>query len=246
MTIDRLRAFDAVVFDMDGVLLDSEPLHLAALNRVIGCEGHRYSDEQSRRFVGSSLVDTWTAVHRELGLRESLDHYYQSYDKEVLYGLRAGPLDPLPGVQDLIDALRQAGRPLGLATQSPSAWVRATLAGLALSGSFAVVVTGDAVTKGKPDPEVYLRACALLDADPACSLAIEDSIPGARAGRAAGMTVVGVRNRHAGPALEREADVMVDRLDALLASDFTWPPHAHPSPLLAHNDGSYSRYGGAS
>src|SRR4051812_25315906 len=119
MTLDRLREFDAVVFDMDGVLLDSEPLHLAALNRVIVSEGHSpLSDEENLRFVGTSLQFTWTELQRLLGLRESLEHYYSTYDSTVLDVLREGPLEPFPGVREFIAALQQVGQRIGLATQS--------------------------------------------------------------------------------------------------------------------------------
>ena len=224
MTLDRLRAFDAVVFDMDGVLLDSEPLHLLAMNRVIATEGHpAFSDEQNHRFVGNSLEATWTEVHRLLGLRHSLEHYYQVYDAEVLRALRQEALVPLDGVHELLAELRNLGQRVGLATQSHRGWVDATLQGLGLASSFASIASGEMVQRGKPAPDLYLLVCALLGADPRRSLAIEDSLPGVRAARAAGMTVVGVRNVYAGDRLEGEADLIVDRLDALLAPTTLWP-----------------------
>lgn len=216
VSLEALGALDAVVFDMDGVLLDSEPLHLAALNRVIGEEGHSYDHEQNRRFVGASLADTWTTVHAELSLAWPLEHYYRRYDDEVLQVLRTETLRPLPGVSELLEALMGLESKIGLATQSHRLWVEATLAGLSLNGVFAAVVTGDSVARGKPYPDLYLRACELLGADPRQSLAIEDSLPGARSARAAGMRVVGVRNQYAGAALECESDVLVDRVDELL------------------------------
>ncbi len=224
MTLERLRRLDAIVFDMDGVLLDSEPLHLAALNRVIATEGHALTEAQNLQFVGLSLADTWTTLIRELQLCHDIEHYYRCYDAEVLGVLGAGPLEPLPGVRELIAALRGVGMRLGLATQSKQSWVQATLGGLGLHDAFDVIISGEMVARGKPEPDLYLLACEWLGAEPARSLALEDSVPGARAARAAGMAVVGVRNAYHGEALEREADLVVDRVDQLLDPATVWPP----------------------
>jgi HAD superfamily hydrolase (TIGR01509 family) len=231
LTLERLQELDAIVFDMDGVLLDSEPLHQVALGRVIADEGHEFTEEEHGRFVGMSQTDTWIEVDRMRGLREPLEHYHRRYDQEVLAVLTQEPLEPFPGVVELLSALRESGHRLGLATQSHRSWVEATLGGLGMRESFDAIVSGDMVKHGKPHPELYLRACGLLGADPARSLAIEDSLPGARAARAAGMIVVGVRNLYAGDALEREADVLVDRLDELLDPETGWPSGARDSTL---------------
>jgi HAD superfamily hydrolase (TIGR01509 family) len=231
LTLERLQALDAVVFDMDGVLLDSEPLHQIALSRVIADEGHEFTDEEHGRFVGMSQTDTWIEVDRMRGLREPFEHYHRRYDEEVLSVLTQERLEPFPGVVELLSALRESGHRLGLATQSHRSWVEATLGGLGMRESFDAIVSGDMVQHGKPHPELYLRACELLGADPSRSLAIEDSLPGARAARAAGMIVVGVRNPYAGDALEREADVLVDRLDELLDPRIGWPTEARDSTL---------------
>jgi len=231
VTLERLQALDAIVFDMDGVLLDSEPLHQIALDRVIADEGHEFTQEEHGRFVGMSQADTWAEVDRMRGLREPLEYYHQRYDQEVLAVLTQGPLEPFPGVMELLSVVRGSGHRLGLATQSHRSWVEATLGGLGMRESFDVIVSGDMVQHGKPHPELYLRACELLGADPTHSLAIEDSLPGARAARAAGMMVVGVRNPYAGEALEREADLLVDRLDDLLDPDTDWPSRPRDSTL---------------
>jgi HAD superfamily hydrolase (TIGR01509 family) len=198
---------------------------------VIADEGHTFSEEEHSRFVGMSQSDTWLLVDRMRGLREPLDHYQRRYDQEVLAVLTQEKLTPFPGVMELLDELRSGGQRLGLATQSSRSWVEATLGGLGLRETFDVIVSGDMVQHGKPHPELYLRACELLGAAPRQSLAIEDSLPGARAARAAEMIVVGVRNAYAGDALAQEVDVLVDRLDDLLESSTGWPFEPRHSTL---------------
>ena len=223
MTVDRLRAFDAVVFDMDGVLLDSEPLHLAAINRVLSEEGHSLSHEDNLRFIGATVEFTWGELARMYSLRDAPERYRALYDDAVVSVLREAPLEPFPGVLHFIQAAREAGKPVGLATQSRPSWVAATLEGLGLLETFDAVVTADTVARGKPAPDLYLRACELLGAEPTRSLAIEDSLPGARSARSAGMTVIGIKNVYAGDALHAETDIVVERLDELLAPDAPWP-----------------------
>src|SRR4051794_10747912 len=223
MTLDRLRAFNAVVFDMDGVILDSEPLHLAAMNRVLSEEGHSVTHEQNLQFVGATVEGTWTELTRMFALREAAEHYHGRFTNAILAVLGETPLEPFPGVLDFLDAVKRAERPLALATQSRPAWVSATLEGLGMADVFPVIVTRDEVAHGKPAPDIYLRACELLSADPAAALALEDSLLGARSARTAGMTVVGIRNVYAGAALADEADLVVDRLDELLDPAGPWP-----------------------
>jgi beta-phosphoglucomutase-like phosphatase (HAD superfamily) len=125
-------------------------------------------------------------------------------------------------------ALRSLGKPIGLATQSHRSWVEATLKGLAMATAFDAVVTRESVNRGKPAPDLYLRACALLGADPRHALALEDSLPGIRSARAAGMTVVGVRSAYSDEQLEVDAHLVVDGLEALLNPSLPWPeepPH---------------------
>jgi HAD superfamily hydrolase (TIGR01509 family) len=228
MTAERLAAFQAVVFDMDGVLLDSEPLHHRALNRVLAAEGHRIEAEAYRRFIGTDAEYTWSTLIRDLGLPQTRERYERSYDDAIVQVLREGPLQPLPGVREVMSLLHRLRKPIGLATQSHRSWVEATLDGLAMATAFHAVVTRESVNRGKPAPDLYLRACALLGADPRHALALEDSLPGIRSARAAGMTVVGVRSAYSDDQLEVDAHLVVDGLEALLNPSLPWPeepPH---------------------
>src|SRR5581483_1045593 len=157
----------------------------------------------------------WAELTRKLRLREPPTTYARRYDAAIVQVLRERPLTPLPGVGALISYLEERQIPIGLATQSHAAWVRATLAGLEMTETFDAVVTAEMVARGKPDPELYLRACALLGVEPRRALALEDSLPGVRAARAAEMTVLAVRTPYMDAALELEADGVLARVHEL-------------------------------
>lgn len=207
---------DAVVFDLDGVLLDSEPLHQRALTSVLAPRGHLLTDEEYVALVGLSQGETWAWLSARFRLEGDLAEYRDAYHAAVLRLLQS-PLRPEPGACELVERLRRSGWKLGLASSSPSAWVEASLAGLGLNRAFEVAVTGDQVSRGKPDPEIFLTAAARLGVVPGRTVAIEDSLHGVEAARRAGMTVVAVRTRYTtGKPLP--AHYVVDSLLQLLPS----------------------------
>jgi HAD superfamily hydrolase (TIGR01509 family) len=183
---------DAVIFDMDGVLLDSEPLHLDAINSVLATEGQHLSHEQNEAYLGTTLLHTWRDMHARFGLRRDLEHYLAIYDAEVLRRLRQ-PLRPNPGVPELIALLRARDLRMAVASSSQRTWIDATLASLGLADALGIVVSGDAVAHGKPAPDIFLRAAELVGVAPDRCLAIEDAPNGVLAAQRAGMRVVAVR-----------------------------------------------------
>jgi HAD superfamily hydrolase (TIGR01509 family) len=192
VTRPAFPGIQAVIFDMDGVLVDTEPRHFAALNAVLAAEGYRLDPEDNRLFLGLTLERTWDLVVERFGLIGSRRDYHDHYDRAVLAELEQ-PLDPAPGVRQLLKATRAAGLALALASSSRRAWVTATLRSLGLAGCFPVTVAGDEVTVGKPDPEIFLTAARRLGIRPEHCLVIEDSPAGIEAARRAGMRVIAVR-----------------------------------------------------
>ncbi len=205
---------DALIFDMDGVLIDSEPLHQRALVSVLSARGHHLGDEEYDALVGISQEKTWAWLSSRFGLRGDLSGYRAAYEAAVLQLLH-GRLKPEPGAVELVGGLLRVGWRLALASSSPARWVEATLAGLGLEKAFEVVVSGDRIARGKPDPEIFLTAARLLGVSPARALVIEDSLPGLEAASRAGMAVIAVRTRYTrGRPLP--ADYVVDSLAQLL------------------------------
>jgi len=186
----------AVLWDFDGTLADTEPLWIAAEFAIIEGElGKPWSMEHAEQLVGSDLIDSATYMLNTIG-RHDLEPAWmvQQMLTRVVRGIEsADELPWRPGALDLLAALRAAGIPCALVSASYRVLLDAVLERLP-AGSFAVSVGGDEVTKVKPHPEPYEKACALLGVDARSCVVLEDSATGARAGNAAGAVVVGIPN----------------------------------------------------
>ena len=185
------QPIEAVIFDMDGVLADSEPLYHLSLNQVLQAHGHSLTDEDNRIILGTTVEFTWQTLKDRFRLDGDLQDWIGVYDEVLLKNLREN-IEPSPGLYSLLDTLDDRGLPFGLASSSQGNWVDVILTILKVKGRFKVVMSGDMVTDGKPHPEIYLTAASKLGVDPSRCLVFEDSPHGIQAGKAAGMTVVAV------------------------------------------------------
>jgi HAD superfamily hydrolase (TIGR01509 family) len=210
-----LTRYAGVVFDMDGVLLDSEPLHYGVAARVLAAEGYTLDDELYRTFTGRTAEAMWEDLHLRFSLPKPREAYLDAYDVGVLAAL-AEPLTPAPGARELVHRLVERGMPIALASSSQRVWIQATLRGLGLDGVFPVIVSGQDVVRGKPAPDIYLLAAAGLGQPPERCVAIEDAPAGVASARAAGMDVVAVRTHLQEGYPFAEATVVVDSLEELL------------------------------
>jgi HAD superfamily hydrolase (TIGR01509 family) len=195
-----LRPIDAVVFDMDGVLLDSEPIWRGVEREIFAGLGIHVTDDDLRETMGVRIADVVERWHRrhpwaEPSRAEVADAVVEGVARRIE---DAGTLHP--GVRDAIERLAGAGVRLALASSSPMRLIRAVLAMGELDGRFEVVVTAEDEERGKPDPAVYLSAARALGIAPERCLAIEDSINGVRAAKAAGMVCIAI------PAPDNDAD----------------------------------------
>ena len=217
---DPGRRFAAVIFDMDGVLLDSEPLHHTVLNGVLGdTDGYTVPDVEYADFIGTTTERMFATLIRRHGLRLTAPDYIDRYDAAILQALRQ-PLDPLPGVVALLDRLATRGVPLAVASSSKRAWVDTTVRSLGLSEYFAVLISGDDVSHGKPDPAIYALSATRLEVPAARCLAIEDAPHGVASARAAGMTVLGVRTPYTEHLVLEGVWRTVDSLEDVDPNDF--------------------------
>lgn len=203
--------FAAVIFDLDGVLWDGEPVHQQALNVVLAPYGHVLSDEEYSAIIGTSVVATWVWLRDRFGLTCEPYAFWRDYDAAVLR-LLEGRIEPLSGVRPLVEQLRQRNVPMAVASSSLRPWVDATLRGLGLEAAFDAVVTATEVTNSKPAPDLYTAAAERISVSPDLCIAVEDALPGIMAARAAGMFAVQVRSASTAPPPLDEADLVIDSL----------------------------------
>ncbi len=191
---------DAIIFDLDGVLLDSEQHRNEAKVARVREAGGTWRDEAPEVMMGMSSPE-WSAYLRD-GLR--VPRELEAINREVVRRMEDGYRDELPLLPGAGDAVRAlaASWPLGLASSSNRELIDLFLELADVGREFLVTVSSEEVDRGKPAPDVYLRAAEKLGVDPARAIAIEDSSNGIRAGAAAGMPVIAVPNPHYPPAAD--------------------------------------------
>ena len=180
----------AVLWDMDGTLVDTEANWMAAETALVESFGGTWSHEQGLQLVGSGLEESaliFQAAGVRLGVRDIVDHLTD----DVMRQLAATGVPFRPGARELLAQLRESGVKTALVTMSLGRMARAVV-DLIDFEAFDVVVAGDAATRPKPFPDAYLQACTQLGVSPADAVAIEDSPTGVRAAVASGASVIGV------------------------------------------------------
>jgi HAD superfamily hydrolase (TIGR01509 family) len=189
---DRLGTpIAAVVFDMDGVLIDSEPIHFAAIYALLADHGVTAPSEQEEAFFGHTALEVFRILRAHYDLVPDETALASDWIARVVE-LLSQPLVPMPGLPGVLGELRDRGLRLALASGSAPPIVAATLHGLGLGQAFEVVVSADEVAKGKPAPDIFLETARRLGVRPEACLVIEDSLNGVNAAVAAGMACVAV------------------------------------------------------
>jgi len=177
---------------MDGVIVDSEPLHERVNAEYAAILGATYDARLAGDMMGRRVRDLTDALALEVGLPP--EEVFAGREA-VFWRLLDEGLEPMPGLHAAIDKLAGAGRSLAVASSGTRAYVEHVLGRLGVRGAFSVVVSGEDVVHGKPDPEIYLLAAERLAADPAGCVAVEDATHGIASARAAGMRTVAVRHK---------------------------------------------------
>jgi HAD superfamily hydrolase (TIGR01509 family) len=182
----------AVIFDNDGLLLDTEDAWTRAEETLFARRGRVFTLEHKRSLIGSAGADAAKKLEAMLDLAGDGERLMDELQELVMQEALAG-VEPRPGSLDLVERLRGAGVPIAVASNSRREFVERTLgsAGL-LDGRFRAVVSAEDVAHPKPAPDIYLEACRRLAAEPSRCAALEDSTTGVAAAVAAGMYVIGV------------------------------------------------------
>ena len=203
----------AVIWDMDGVIADTAPLHFAAWQEVFGKRGRDFTPEEFRHGFG---LRNDAIIARFLGdgiAPEERDAI--SSEKERGFRRRLGSkIKPLPGVVELMRSLAGRGFKMSLASSAPRENIQLLVKALGIGGFLQVVVSGDEVSQGKPSPDTFLMAAEKLGVGPEGCIVIEDAVAGVEAAKRAGMKCLAVTNTHPKEGLAA-ADLVVDTLSGI-------------------------------
>jgi HAD superfamily hydrolase (TIGR01509 family) len=211
-----------VLFDCDGLLLDTETCWTRAETALFARYGRSFGHGEKQALIGSSLAAAGRVLARLLDQPERAEALSAELFALVTEELAHGA-EPMPGAVALVSALR-GRRPIAVVSNTAKALLLATLARAGFADAFDLVIGGDEVADPKPAPDLYLRACALLDADPANAIALEDSPTGAASARAAGVYLIGV------PSMTSSA-LDADLLAPSLTHRDVWDALGVPSPF---------------
>ena len=217
MAQDRFP-YQAVIFDMDGVIVDTERFYFDQLDEMYTAAGMPVSHEELSRAVGASYKDfqknlaRWFAMG---GVELSIEEAEARYDEWA----KDHPADYAsllnPGVVETVAALKDRGVRVALASSSPMDNILHVLDVCGLSGAFELVTSGEQFHESKPNPEIYLHTLESLGLSAGDCCCVEDSIPGIAAGRAAGLTVIAKREERFGFSQDA-ADVIIDSIPDIL------------------------------
>ena len=206
---------EAVIFDLDGVLLDSEQVWDEAREQLAKERGGRWHENAQRDMMGMSSLEWSRYMHDVIGLPEPPEEISREV-VERMAKLYREHLPVVPGAREAVERLA-ARWPLGLASSSNRELIDLALELLGVKHRFKATVSSEEVTRGKPAPDVYLEAARRLGVDPTHAAAIEDSENGIRAAKASGMRVIAIPNQHFPPADDAltQADVLLRSLEEL-------------------------------
>ncbi|HLR90418.1 MAG TPA: HAD family hydrolase [Balneolaceae bacterium] len=206
-----MRTIDTVIFDMDGVIVDSEPIHSEVEQQMFKNEGVTLSPEEHQKFTGTASLEMWTEIVERFSLTTSPDELTRQNNESYLKALQSiSTLPAVKGVQQLIRNLHEKKYNLALASSSSRDQIDLIVNRLQLGSYFKVLVSGAELPRSKPDPMIFLETARQLGKAPSQCCVIEDSFHGVTAAKAAGMKCIGYRNPNSGNQDLSGADVIVD------------------------------------
>ncbi len=207
----------AVIWDMDGVIADSGPYHLAAWQEIFSKRGVKFTAEDFKHSFG---LRNDNIIRNTLGKEiTQAEVNATAGEKEETFRRIAGrKIKPLPGALELLRLIKKQGFSMAIASSAPVENIELVTGTLGIADCFQEVVTGHDVTEGKPNPRVFLLAAQRLGVEPANCLVIEDAVAGVTAAKRAGMYCLAVANNHSRQKLA-EADLIVDTLEAVTIDD---------------------------
>ncbi len=202
----------AVVFDMDGLMFNTEDLYDLAGQELLRRRGQNFTRELKLSMMGLPGPKAFSIMIDRCGLNDSVAHLQRETD-EIFQSLLPDKIEMMPGLETLLDVIDRGGLPRSVATSSHRNFADRALGHFDLKDGFQFILTSEDVTNGKPDPEVYLTSAQKLDVEPRSMLVFEDSVFGSQAAVAAGAFTVAVPTEYSRDQDYSHVHAVVDRLD---------------------------------
>ena len=199
-----------IIFDMDGVLIDSEPLHKKIEQQMLIELGVNLSHDEHIKFAGVGK-EFWNIIKKRFGYNRDVTAEWLHEEKRERYlkALSAKPIIPIEGVIEVVTEARKRNIPLAVASSSSSYLIHLVLKAIGIEKDISCVVSGEEVPNNKPSPDIFLRTAELMQIDPKACLVIEDSANGVQAAKDAGMYCVAFLNLNSGKQDLSKADHII-------------------------------------
>lgn len=210
----------AVIFDMDGVLVDSYDAHLESWLVMAEEQGQSFTKEHFNQVFGRTSFEIIAELWENCDF--SREEMIEMDDrKEVIFRkILQKNFPAMPGIKELVVALDEAGFQLAVGSSGPPENIEFVLNALGLKDRFDAIVTGKDVTRGKPDPEVFLTAAKKVGVDPSRCVVVEDAPPGIQAAHAGGIRCIGLASTGRTPEMLSEAEMVIESLESLTPDSF--------------------------
>ncbi len=205
----------AFIFDMDGVIIDSEPMHNATLAKVMKEYGIDTDEKYVYTLSGLNISAMFAKVKKDKGLSVPIDEIVDIYNHKILSYAQGNNLGAIGGINELLSDLKEHGIPTAVASSSPIEFIEANISNLGLNDYFQFLLSGNEVTNGKPAPDIYLAAAKRLNVLPQDCVVLEDSHNGVKAAKSAGMTCIGFQNPNSGIQDISMADMVIDNISQI-------------------------------
>jgi HAD superfamily hydrolase (TIGR01509 family) len=207
---------EAVIFDMDGVLVDTEPIHTEIEQRQFRMNGISLTDEEHRQFMGTTSENMWREIGRMKQLKVSVEELIEQNKAEsIQLFTEISEIPVMPGIFALLDKLKSKKYLLAVASSSVPEIIELILAKTGLKPYFKVIVSSQEAGKSKPEPDVFIMASRKLKIAPENCLVVEDSENGIWAAHSAGMSCVAYQSPGVDPKTQKAADAIFKNFDQL-------------------------------
>lgn len=199
----------AVIFDMDGVIIDSEPIHFEVDMQTMRDLGFDISSKELEKYVGTTNEYMFSDLKNKYNIKQSIKeiiNYKVELTKKKVIQSNLGPIE---GIKELLVDLKNKNIPTAIASSSPRSFIDVVVFKFNLQDYFKYIISGEEVVNGKPDPDIYIEAAKKLGLSPEDCTVIEDSRNGVLAAKAAGMKCIGFQNINSGNQDLSKADIIV-------------------------------------